>query len=176
MEKKEMIVNEFAYLTTMNMFASEEEKITIENTILENSGIVQILINRLNGADIGIELKPSVGHMIAMCTDGVPGMSILILYEMIKKLKSNGWKGNVITLEDFAYAFPDAFPIIYQGGYYKNRYTEIGEKYSKLWDAQKVYNQTDEMLQKCKIDSKTTGPDNMVDYIGYWKLLISDPE
>lgn len=176
MEKKEMIVNEFAYLTTMGMFASEEEKTTIENTILENSGIVQILTNRLNGADIGIELKPSVGHMIAMCTDGVPGMSILILYEMIKKLKSNGWKGSIITLEDFAYAFPDAFPIIYQDGYYKDRYTEIGEKYSKLWDAQKVYNQTDEMLQKCKIDRKTARPDNMVDYIGYWKLLIGDPE
>lgn len=174
MEKKEKIANEFAYLTAIAMLASEEEKTTIENTILENSVIVQILINRLNGADIGIELKPSVGHMIAMCTDDVPGMSILLLYEMIKKLKSIGWKGSVITLEDFAYAFPDAFPIVYQGGYYRDRYTEIGEKYSKLWDAQKVYNQTDEMLQKCKIDSKTATPDNMVDYIGYWKLLVAE--
>ena len=60
MEKKEKIANEFAYLTTIDMLASEEEKTTIENTILENSVIVQILINRLNGADIGIELKPSV--------------------------------------------------------------------------------------------------------------------
>ena len=173
MEKKEKIANEFAYLTAIDMLASEEEKTTIENAILESSGIVRILTHRLNGADIGIELKPSVGHMIAMCTDGVPGMSILLLYEMIKKLKSIGWKGSVITLEDFAYAFPDALPIIYHK---RDSYTEIGEKYSKLWDAQKVYNQTDEMLQKCKIDSKTATPDNMVDYIGYWKLLVADPK
>ena len=171
MEKKEKIANEFAYLTAIDMLASEEEKTTIENTILENSVIVQILINRLNGANIGIELKPSVGHMIAMCTDGVPGMSILLLYEMIKKLKSIRWKGSVITLEDFAYAFPDALPIIYHK---RDSYTEIGEKYSKLWDAQKVYNQTDEMLQRCKIDSKTATPDNMVDYIDYWKLLVAE--
>lgn len=171
MEKKEKIANEFAYLTAIDMLASEEEKTTIENAILESSGIVQILTHRLNGADIGIELKPSVGHMIAMCTDGVPGMSILLLYEMIKKLKSIGWKGSVITLEDFAYAFPDALPIIYHK---RDSYTEIGEKYSKLWDTQKVYNQTDEMLQKCKIDSKTARPDNMVDYIGYWKLLVAE--
>ena len=171
MEKKEKIANEFAYLTAIDMLASEEEKTTIENAILESSGIVRILTHRLNGADIGIELKPSVGHMIAMCTDSVPGMSILLLYEMIKKLKSIGWKGSVITLEDFAYAFPDALPIIYHK---RDSYTEIGEKYSKLWDAQKVYNQTDEMLQKCKIDSKTATPDNMVDYIGYWKLLVAE--
>lgn len=165
----------FIKLSVIDTVESEETKKELRETLYNMSPITQILCNRLNAVNIGIKLDPVAGYMISLCANGNPGMSIMLLYEGIKRAR-NGmhWSGETFDLAAFAYAYPNNFPIIYDTDKFGDPLTPIGEEFSALWDKQKIYNQTDEILQKCKIP-KNAMTDNMVDFDTYWKLLVEEP-
>lgn len=173
----------FIGFSTLVETKTKEEVDKIRNEIYDMSPTTQILCKRLDEADIGIKLDPIAGYIISLCASGNPGMSIMILYEGIKRARNNmDMNIDTFDIKAFAAAYPDDFPIIYNTGCgevfrYDNDsdvFTPIGKEFSELWDNQKIYNQTDEMLQKCNIP-KDGMSDNMVDYIPYWKLLVEEP-
>ena len=75
-------------------------------------------------------------HLIDICSNGNPGYMQLMykeILENINKIKFDNTgipEGYTITTTDFAYCYPIKFPIVLD--------PEIGEKYSNLWDQQKI--------------------------------------
>ena len=149
----------------------------MEDEILKTSPISMILKERLKFADIGVEISPVVSYMISLCCNGNPGMSIMLTYDILRKLKEK--KGELpkkVIVDDFVHLFPLEFPIMYDTDKYDTPYTETGREYSTMWDDQKVSRQSDEYLKKLEIKPGPGMPDNLVDYKSYWKELVSSAE
>lgn len=161
----------------ISVCADEHELQDIEDEILKTSPISMILKERLKFADIGVEISPVVSFMISLCCNGNPGMSIMLTYDMLRKLKER--KGELpkkVIADDFVHMFPLEFPIMYDTDKYDTPYTETGREYSAMWDDRKVYRQSDEYLKKLGIKPGPGMPDNLVDYKSYWKELVSSAE
>lgn len=161
----------------ISVCSNEHELQDIEEEILQKSPISAILKERLKWADIGVEFSSVVSFMISLCCNGNPGMSIMLTYDILRKLKERrGGLPKKVIVDDFVLLFPLEFPIMYDTDKYDTPYTEIGREYSTMWDNQKVFRQSDEYLEKRGIKFSPGMPDNLVDYKSYWKELISDQE
>ena len=161
----------------ISVYADEHELQDMEDEILKTSPISMILKERLKFADIGVEISPVVSLMISLCCNGNPGMSIMLTYDILRKLKER--KGELpkkVIVDDFVHLFPLEFPIMYDTDKYDTPYTETGREYSAMWDNQKVFCQSDEYLKKLEIKPGPGRPDNLVDYKSYWKELVSSAE
>lgn len=158
----------------ISVYADKHELQDMEDEILKTSPISMILKERLKFADIGVEISPVVSFMISLCCNGNPGMSIMLTYDILRKLKER--KGELpkkVIVDDFVHLFPLKFPIMYDTDKYDTPYTETGREYSAMWDNQKVFCQSDEYLKKLEIKPGPGRPDNLVDYKSYWKELVS---
>ena len=161
----------------ISVCADEHELQDIEEGILKTSPISAILNERLKWADIGVEISPVVSYIISLCCNGNPGMSIMLTYDILRKLKERrGELPKKVIVDDFVLLFPLEFPIMYDTDKYDTPYTEIGREYSTMWDNQKVFCQSDEYLKKLGLKPSPGMPDNLVDYKSYWKELVSDKE
>lgn len=161
----------------ISVCADEHQLQDIEEGILKTSPISAILNERLKWADIGVEISPVVSYIISLCCNGNPGMSIMLTYDILRKLKERrGELPKKVIVDDFVLLFPLEFPIMYDTDKYDTPYTEIGREYSTMWDNQKVFCQSDEYLKKLGLKPSPGMPDNLVDYKSYWKELISDQE
>lgn len=161
----------------ISVCADEHQLQDIEEGILKTSPISAILKERLKWADIGVEISPVVSYIISLCCNGNPGMSIILTYDILRKLKERrGELPKKVIVDDFVQLFPLEFPIMYDTDKYDTPYTEIGREYSAMWDNQKVLRQSDEYLEKRGIKFSPGMPDNLVDYKSYWKELIGDQE
>lgn len=161
----------------ISVWSDEHELQNIEDEILKTSPISMILKERLKFADIGVEISPVISFMISLCCNGNPGMSIMLTYDILRKLKERrGELPKKVIVDDFVLLFPLEFPIMYDTDKYDTPYTEIGREYSAMWDNQKVLCQSDEYLKKLGIKFSPGMPDNLVDYKSYWKELVSDQE
>lgn len=161
----------------ISVYADKHELQDMEDDILKTSPISMILKERLKFADIGVEISPVVSFMISLCCNGNPGMSIMLTYDILRKLKER--KGELpkkVIVDDFVHLFPLEFPIMYDTDKYDTPYTETGREYSAMWDNQKVFCQSDEYLKKLEIKPGPGRPDNLVDYKSYWKELVSSVE
>ena len=161
----------------ISVYADEHELQDMEDEILKTSPISMILKERLKFADIGVEISPVVSFMISLCCNGNPGMSIMLTYDILRKLKER--KGELpkkVIVDDFVHLFPLEFPIMYDTDKHDTPYTETGREYSAMWDNQKVFCQSDEYLKKLEIKPGPGRPDNLVDYKSYWKELVSSAE
>lgn len=161
----------------ISVYADKHELQDMEDDILKTSPISMILKERLKFADIGVEISPVVSFMISLCCNGNPGMSIMLTYDILRKLKER--KGELpkkVIVDDFVHLFPLEFPIMYDTDKYDTPYTETGREYSAMWDNQKVFCQSDEYLKKLEIKPGPGRPDNLVDYKSYWKELVSSAE
>ena len=160
----------------ISVCADEHELQNIEDEILKTSPISAILKERLKFADIGVEISPVVSYMISLCCNGNPGMSIMLTYDMLRKLKERKELPKKVIVDDFVHLFPLEFPIMYDTDKYDTPYTKTGREYSAMWDNQKVFCQSDEYLKKLEIKPGPGMPDNLVDYKSYWKELVSSAE
>ena len=161
----------------ISVYADEHELQDMEDEILKTSPISMILKERLKFADIGVEISPVVSFMISLCCNGNPGMSIMLTYDILRKLKER--KGELpkkVIVDDFVHLFPLEFPIMYDTDKYDTPYTETGREYSAMWDNQKVFCQPAASLQKLDPNPGPGRPDNLVDYKSYWKELVSSAE
>lgn len=161
----------------ISVYVNEHELQNIEKELLKKSPICAILNERLKWADIGVEISPVVSYIISLCCNGNPGMSIMLTYDILRKLKERrGELPKKVIVNDFVQLFPLEFPIMYNTDRVDTPYTETGRVYSTMWDKQKVFCQSDEYLKKLGIKSRPGMPDNLVDYKSYWKELVSDQE
>lgn len=96
--------------------------------------IANILRKKIEACGIKIILPDNLLAIIEICTDGNPGVSQLILKEVLEKAKErcNGSipEGYTIQTWDFSLTFPNSFPILEK--------PEIYQEYKKKWDAQKI--------------------------------------
>jgi hypothetical protein len=127
----------------------------IDEEFLQNSFITKILLTKFKAFDIDIHLPMPLLALLSMCTDENPGMSQIILKDLLNSIKSRIGaipKGYVITSTDFAFCFPNSFPIIANEQIYK--------KYIKLWDE-----------QKCE-RTDTFKSDNLCDTSEWWREVM----
>lgn len=124
---------------------------------IANEFITQVLRKRLQAAEVTIVLPDELCLLIAMCTDGNPGQSLLVLSDILQGIKDNIGSipiGYTVKASDFVRVFPDEFPIM------KNQ--KIYDIYRKKWDAQKILTPR----------TRPWEPDNQVDTLEYWRKFV----
>ena len=98
-----------------------------------------------------VKIPTELGYLISVCSHGNPGMAITIYYILLTKIVERRGKlprdGYAIVAEDFAMAFPMAFP--------DTNNTEQRERLEKFWD-----------------DQKDERGHNKVDTIEYWEQFF----
>lgn len=90
--------------------------------------IPQVLLKKFEAFEINIVMPEGFLMIIDMCTMGNPGISQLLVKEVIENIPDLK-PGHKITLEDFARVHSMSFPMLSDP---KNM-----KKYEELWDAQK---------------------------------------
>lgn len=122
---------------------------------IANEFITQVLRKRLQATEVVVGIPDELCLIIAMCTDGNPGQSLLILSDILQGIKDAIGPipvGYIIKPEDFVRVFADKFPIMSD--------EEVYKKYEKKWDAQKIAR------------TKPWETDNQVDTREYWRKFV----
>lgn len=126
----------------------------IPNIIKGSSIAANIFLIKMPSHGLKITTPDWLIYLIETCANGLPGFMQLIYKELlvsINKIRFNNLgipENYCITADDFAWCFPDEFPIIEN--------PVIMNKYEKLWDDQK--------LKK----HKPLQSDNICDTNEYW--------
>lgn len=125
--------------------------------LLHRSFIANVLVKKMEAFETGIVVPAYLGALIDLCTDSNPGVSQIILSEIIEKAFIDQLP-YTLTPDDFVRAFPTRFPVFRQ-------YEDLLPEYERKWDAQKVPMEEREKVGFC-------GSDNQVDTPEYWKELV----
>jgi len=128
---------------------STSDKIPLFVDDNESDVISKIIHYRTKSFNVKIPLE--LGYIISVCSNGNPGMAIIIYYTLLKSIVNRKGKiprdGYIITSIDFSMSFPNSFPDM--------SIPSQCEKFEKLWDEQKDEN-----------------GHNKVDTIEYWNRLF----
>ena len=141
------------------MWAFEEKRMNVDPTITfpfvdgnDENVIGKIIYYRTK--EFNVKIPSHLGYIIAVCSNGNPGMSIIIYYTLLENIVKRKGKipktGYMITSEDFSMTFPAAFPDM--------SLNDQKNKFENLWDQQKDEN-----------------GNNKVDTFEYWNKLF-EPE
>lgn len=82
--------------------------------------------------EYGVKVPVELGYIISICSDGNPGMAIILYHNLLQKTFERRGplpRGYIPTHEDFSFAYPSSFPLASDE---KER-----EKFEKMWDEQK---------------------------------------
>lgn len=132
------MISEYAELCSKLLIAwslQEQKKkdMTIHDKELSNTFIFQVISKKFDIFGIDIVLPDELIAIIDVCTNSNPGQSQILIKYLLENIKSRKGpipKGYVVTAEDFAFTFQRRFPILHE-------YSDLNEKFQKLWDAQK---------------------------------------
>ena len=122
------------------------------------SFIAKVLRKKLEVFKINVKLPDPLIMLIEICTESNPGISQLMLKEILMKVKSRGKsfcpdEEYVITPEDFSWTYPNEFPVINNSPspeaglppFIKDEWKSLHpstsnweEYFHKMWDDQKV--------------------------------------
>lgn len=118
-----------------------------DGAYMKESFIGQMITKKFEAFDIDIKLLDPFVMIIDLCTDSNPGVSQLMIKEILENVPDLK-PGHTITTWDFLRIHDNKFP--------RMSYPDINEKYEKLWNAQK------------KKRTSTYASDNKVDTKEYW--------
>lgn len=123
-----------------------------------------IVQTKLNIAGVKIKFNNISKIIFHLCSGGNPGFLQIIVKEFLMKLKElyNLEEEREISPLDFAYVYPNEFPIV----------SNNVKEWEKKWGEQKITrDKAIYILGKDEIP-----PDNKVDTVEYWKELINSIE
>lgn len=122
--------------------------------IASQSFICNVLNKRMEAFDIPVVIPDHLSMILDFCTDSNPGLSLMMLYDIIKNAHIQ-YSGDTYVLqpEDFVAVFTTRFPVL-------SAYPDILQKYSDMFDNQKIKN------------TDIFGPDNLIDTREYWLNTI----
>ena len=93
----------------------------------QSAFVPQVLKKKIEAFNIPIKVTNAVLMMIEICTEGNPGVSQLMLKEIINTCYLKA--GDTVDFDKFVRTYPMQFPLITN--------PDICSKYDKMWDAQK---------------------------------------
>ena len=93
--------------------------------------ITKLLLKKLEAFNIDIKLPPHLPAIIEVCTNCNPGLSQVMLKEILDNV-NNLTEGYCITTDDFIRVYHNEFPVV--------DIDEWNEHFKKLWDKQKSPN------------------------------------
>lgn len=119
---------------------------------------------KLDAVNVKIKINNILKTIFCLCSGGNPGFLQIIVKEFLIKLKKlyNLEEEREISPLDFAYVYPNEFPIV----------SNNVKEWEKKWDEQKITrDKAIYILGKDEIP-----PDNKVDTVEYWTELINSIE
>lgn len=93
----------------------------------QQSFIAQVLRKKMEVFKIPVKIPDVLIAIIEVCTNGNPGISQLMLRDIIGDSRK---KGSTLTPDDFARVYPISFPVVEDGN-------EWDKYFSKKWEEQK---------------------------------------
>lgn len=136
-------------------FATEAKGEVVGDKDIADMFISKMLRKKFEVFDINIVLPDMLLLILSICTDGNPGVTQVLVKEILESIKSHKGpipSGYVIDSMDFSLCYPMEFPILDAPGMY--------DKYLEIWDGQKYQTQF--------------GLNNKCDTVEWWKEVMKD--
>lgn len=118
-------------LVAWNLGLSSRESM-YDDGYYQTSFIAKVLRKKLKVFGIKVSLPDPLIMLIEICTQNNPGISQLMLKEILMKVEGHLSQDKEYEVNpfDFSRAYPDRFPIV-------SEFQDVEEKFHSMWDGQK---------------------------------------